>query len=148
MASFKRPLLTVLGCAAFVCAAVYVDLVLRARTAYLEGERRMAWIREPELKREALKAELSEAQQAIRKLGLPETQLRQRLSLAEFEHQERLKESDAKYAYVWYQTAVELFSPPDSKWVRLAREKLPVAKESWKKDLDARKIPYQDYMLE
>lgn len=148
MASFKRPLLTVLGCAGFVFAAVYVDLVLRARTAYLEGERRMEWIKSPELKRKALEAERAEAGEAIRKLGLPENQERQRLALADFEHQERLKESDAKYAYVWYQTAAELFSPPESKWVKLAREKLPAAKELWKKELDARKIPYKDYMLE
>lgn len=149
MASFnRRTLFTVLGCAGFVYAAVYVDLTLRARTAYLEGERRMEWRKNPALKKAALEAELAAAEKSIREAKLPESQLQQRLALARFEHEERLKESDAKYAYVWYQTAVELFSPPDSKWVRLSREKLPVAKELWKKELDERKIPYKDYMLE
>ena len=59
-----------------------------------------------------------------------------------------MKESSLKYAYVWFQTAVELFSPPESRWVALSREKMVLAKELWKKELDAKKIPYQDYMLE
>ncbi len=59
-----------------------------------------------------------------------------------------MKESSLKYAYVWFQTAVELFSPPESRWVVLSRQKMAVAKELWKKELAAKKIPYQDYMLE
>jgi len=148
VASFKKGALTALGCAAFVYAAVYVDLVLRARTAYLEGEKYMEWAAKPELKKAALEAELAEREKALRAEKLTAAELEQRLALARFEHGERVKESSYKYAYVWYQTAVELFSPPDSKWVRLAREKLPVAKELWKKELDAAKIPYKDYMLE
>jgi hypothetical protein len=148
VASFKKGALTALGCAAFVYAAVYVDLVLRARTAYLEGEKYMEWAAKPELKKAALEAELAEREKALRAEKLTAAELEQRLALARFEHEERVKESSYKYAYVWYQTAVELFSPPDSKWVRLAREKLPVAKELWKKELDAAKIPYKDYMLE
>lgn len=148
MESFKKTLAAVVGCAVFVLAAVYLDLVLRARSAYLEGEKYMEWAAKPELKKAALEAELAAREKALRASKLPAPQLEQRLALARFEHEERLKESSVKYAYVWYQTAVELFSPPESKWVRLSREKLPVAKELWKKELDAAKIPYKDYMLE
>ena len=56
--------------------------------------------------------------------------------------------NDWKMAYVWYQTAVEQFSPPDSRWVRMSKEKMPVALEKWKEDLRKRKIPFEDYMLE
>ena len=68
--------------------------------------------------------------------------------LLEFRYAQMAKESSIKYAYVWYQTAVDLFSPPESKWVRLSREKMPLAKERWKAELKAQKIPFEDYMLE
>ena len=55
---------------------------------------------------------------------------------------------DPKEAYAWYESAATLFVPPESKWSRLAREKMPLAKERWKKDLAARHIPFTDAMLE
>ena len=75
-------------------------------------------------------------------------QLEQRLFLARFDRDERMKESSLKYAYVWFQTACELFTPPESRWVVLSRQKMAETKELWKKELQAKKIPYQDYMLE
>lgn len=152
MASFRRGLLIALGCGAFIYAAAYADLVLRARSAYLEGEKYLEWDRKPELKKAALDAELADAEARIKARAADEklspALLEQRLRLARFERDERFKESSVKYAYVWFQTAAELFSPPESKWVRLSREKMVLAKELWKKELDAKKIPYQDYMLE
>jgi hypothetical protein len=59
-----------------------------------------------------------------------------------------MKESSLKYAYVWFQTAVELFSPPESRWVIRSRKRMAVVKGLWKKELDAKRISYQDYMLE
>ena len=56
--------------------------------------------------------------------------------------------NDWKMAYVWYQTAVEQFSPPNSKWVRMSKDKMPVALEKWKEDLRRKKIPFEDYMLQ
>jgi hypothetical protein len=58
------------------------------------------------------------------------------------------KENDWKMAYTWYQTAVEQFSPPNSKWVIMSKEKMPIALEKWKEDLRKKKIPFEDYMLE
>ncbi|MBI5242004.1 MAG: hypothetical protein HY926_16140 [Elusimicrobia bacterium] len=148
----RRGLLTVLACAAAVAGMVYADLWLRARSAYLEGEKYLEWDRRPELKVAHLDRQLAEKaarQRAERAAGrfAPE-ELEQRLALARFERDEAMKESSLKYACVWFQTAVELFSPPESRWVVLSRRRMAEAKELWKKELAAKKIPYQDYMLE
>jgi hypothetical protein len=58
------------------------------------------------------------------------------------------KASNPRDAYAWYQTAATLFVPPESRWSRLAREKMPLAKEKWKTDLQAKHIPFDDAMLE
>ena len=53
-----------------------------------------------------------------------------------------------KEAYAWYESAATLFVPPESKWSRMAREKMPLAKEKWKEDLRARHIPFDEAMLQ
>jgi len=50
-------------------------------------------------------------------------------------------------AYAWYESAATLFTPPESRWSRRAREKMPAAKEAWKADLRRRHIPFDDAML-
>ena len=70
------------------------------------------------------------------------------MELERFRRDEAVAESSVKYAYHWYKTAVELFSPPESRWVRLSREKMALTKDLWKQELDRRKIPYEEYMLE
>ena len=79
-----------------VYAIVCADVVLRARHAYLEGE----------------------------------------------------KAASPKEAYAWYESAATLFVPPESKWSRLAREKMPLAKEKWKAELKAKGISFTDAMLD
>jgi hypothetical protein len=152
VADLRRKSLLVLACVAAVYAMVYADVWLRARSAYLEGEKYLEWDHRPDLKAAALDRLLAEKQerlQAGRAAGrLSAAELDERLVLARFERDEAMKESSLKYAYVWFQTAVELFSPPESRWVVLSRRQMAVAKELWKKELDAKKIPYQDYMLE
>ncbi len=91
----KQLLWGILGALA-IYAIVCVDVVLRARQAYLEGE----------------------------------------------------KASSPKEAYAWYESAATLFVPPESKWSRLAREKMPLAKEKWKAELHAKHIPFTEAMLE
>jgi hypothetical protein len=148
----KKNLLTILACAAAVYGMVYADLVLRARRAYLEGEKYLQWDRNPELKKVALDAELAQTQRRLmadfKAERLGKSDLEQRMILARFTRDEAFNESSVKHAYVWFQTAVELFSPPESRWVVLARPKMTAAKELWRKELQAKKIPYQDYMLE
>ena len=152
MADLRRTSLTVLACILAVYGMVYADVWLRARSAYLEGEKYLEWDRRPELKAAYLDRVLAAKQarlQGDQTAGrITAAQLQERLALARFERDEASRESSLKYAYVWFQTAVELFSPPESRWVIRSLRQMAAAKELWKKELDAKKIPYQDYMLE
>ncbi len=96
MSPFRRRLLWCFLGTAAVYGMVCADVVLRARHAYLEGERA----------------------------------------------------SNPRDAYAWYESAATLFVPPESRWSRLAREKMPLARERWKADLRARHIPFDDAMLD
>ena len=150
--TWRRALLTAVGLLAFVYAAACADVVLRARSAYLEGEKWLSWSEHPELKKAHFDAELAERRrtfEAERVAGrLTAAEFDKKLGLATFERDQAVAESPLKYAYVWYQTAAELFTPPESRWTALSREKMKTTRELWKKELDAKKIPYQDYMLE
>jgi hypothetical protein len=130
----------------------YVDLVLRARSAYLEGMKYLEWEKSPEQKKAHFDAHLAGKEAALKSEAaagkLSQAELEERLELARFERDERVAESNYKYAYVWFQTAVELFTPPESSWVVLSRGKMAEIKELWKKELQAKRIPYKDYMLE
>jgi len=152
VSDLRRATLTVLAGILAVYGVVYADVWLRARSAYQEGEKYLEWDRRPELKAASLDRFLAEKQarlQTDEAAGrLTAVELEERLALARFERDEAMKESSLKYAYVWFQTAVELFSPPESRWVVRSRRQMAVAKELWKKELDAKKIPHQDYMLE
>ncbi len=140
------------ACLAAVYAIAYVDLILRARSAYLEGEKYLDWSAHPERKKAFFDQKLVEKEARLRAdfaAGkLTKDELDERLYLARFERDERVGESSLKYAFVWFQTGATLFTPPESKWVALSREKLAQTKELWKKELDAQHIPYQDYMFE
>jgi hypothetical protein len=144
--------LSVIGCIIAVYALIYVDVVLRARSAYLEGEKYWYWYDHPQAKKEALEKEFNEEKGALdKKLArnkITKEDYDRELEVDKFNFDSKLSESSIKYAYIWYQTVVELFSPPQSRWVKLAREKMPKAKELWKKELTEKKIPFEDYMLE
>ncbi len=148
----RRVLVAVLACAALVYAMAYVDLVLRARSAYLEGMKYLEWEKDPSLKKNFFDGELAVKEASFKSEltagRLSEADYEEKLELARFERDQRLAESSLKYAYVWFQTAVELFTPPESHWVVLSREQMAKTKELWKKELDAKHIPYKDYMLE
>jgi hypothetical protein len=150
--SLRRLVLAFAAGLAAVYGIAYADLVLRARSAYYEGEKYLEWERNPSLKKAYFDGLLKEKERKLRSdfdsRRLTAEELDQKLELARFERDERVAESSLKYAYTWFQTAVELFSPPESRWVVLCREKMTQTRELWKKELDAKKIPYQDYMLE
>jgi hypothetical protein len=57
------------------------------------------------------------------------------------------KAANPQEAYAWYESAATLFAPPESRWSRLAREKMPAAKEAWKTDLRRRRISFDEAML-
>lgn len=150
--SAARPLLIAAALIAAVYGMARVDLYYRSRSAYLEGEKWMEWSRKPELKKAHFDAELAaregELSRELAKGLLDKAAYDRKAGLARFERDQAVAESSLKYAYVWYQTAAELFSPPENRWSALARGKMGEARELWKKELDAQKIPYQDYMLE
>ncbi|MFA6092020.1 MAG: hypothetical protein WCU88_05300 [Elusimicrobiota bacterium] len=135
-----------------VYGMVYADLVLRARSAFLEGEKYMQWHAHPELKKTHYEAEFSrekarlDAEKAAGRMS--EAEHGQRLELERFRCGEAVSESSLKYAYHWYKTAGELFSPPQSRWVLRARARMPEALELWKAELRAKKIPFEDTLLE
>jgi hypothetical protein len=148
----RRTLAVVLACAAAVYAMAYVDLVLRARSAYLEGMKYLEWEKDPAPKRAYFDAELAKKEAGLKKEqaagSLSSADYDERLELARFERDQRMAESNLKYAYVWFRTGAELFSPPESRWVVLSRQEMAVTKDAWKKELEAKHIPYKDYMLE
>ncbi len=148
----RRVVLAVVACVAAVYGIAAADLWLRARTAYQEGEKYLLWDQRPELKAAHLDKLLAEDSARLRQDfasgRLPRGMLEERLALARFGRDEAMKESAVKFAYVWFKTAAELFSPPENRWTRLARGRMPVARNLWKKELELQKIPYQDYMLE
>jgi hypothetical protein len=139
-------------CVGLVYACIYCDVVLRARSAYLQGEKYRSWYENPALKKQALDARFAAEKAALDKKHaakkIADDEYQRQLEIAQFTRDRELEESSIKYAYIWYQTAVELFSPPESKWVKLSREKMPQAKELWKQELRAKNIPFEDYMLE
>jgi hypothetical protein len=144
-------LLTLVVIAAFY-GMVYADVVLRARAAWMEGEKYWRWSEHPDERQAYLQHQLNDEETELLKKQAsgaltPDGYARDK-ELLEFRYEQMRKESAMKYAYVWYQTAADLFSPPESKWVRLSREKMPLAKERWKAELKAQKIPFEDYMLD
>ncbi len=96
MTARRRLVLGVLGVAAALYGVVALDVVWRARHAYLEGE----------------------------------------------------KAANPRDAYAWYESAAHLFTPPESKWSKAARQKMPIVKERWKADLKAKGISVDEKMLE
>jgi hypothetical protein len=131
---------------------IYVDVTLRARHAYLQGEKYWGWHEHPQQKKLELGQEFNKEKlkldKKLAKNKITEEEYNRQLDIAKFNHERKIEESSIKYAYVWYQTTVELFSPPRSKWVRLARKKMPLAKEKWKEELKNKNIPFEEYMLE
>ena len=140
------------GTIALLYAMIYADVVLRARESYAEGEKYMRWHEHPEEKKAELdsKHEKSKAKldKELAKSKITRDEYDRQIEILQFDRGRQMEESSLKYAYVWYKTAYELFSPPESKWVRLSREKAPVAKAKWKEELRSKNIHFEEYMLE
>lgn len=150
--NLKKIFLTIIVAIGGVYILVYVDVVLRARSAYLEGEKYWRWHEHPEEKiaylNQQQEKELAALEKKFRQKKISSEEYEQQKEIIKFNYDRLRSESSIKYAYIWYQTAVELFSPPESKWVKLSREKMLKAKELWKEELRQKKIPFEEYMLE
>ncbi len=116
-----RYIVLFLFAAAFFIAAAYIDLALRGRSAYLKGEKYMALAMGPSLKKPAGTPPPAAGNHA------------EGLLLAKREFIEG--ESAAKYAYIWYRTAAESFSQPETRWTRMARSKAQDALALWNAEL-------------
>ncbi|MGA2090958.1 MAG: hypothetical protein ABSH12_05810 [Endomicrobiales bacterium] len=135
-----------------VYALVYVDVMLRARAAYNEGEKYWQWYEQPQLKEAALmkqkEAELKELAGQLSRAVITKEDFEKQREIVESNYVRKRQESSIKYAYFWYQTVGELFTPPQTRWSRMASHKMTIAKELWKKELIAKHVPFEDYMLE
>jgi hypothetical protein len=138
------------GAVIFFFSAAYLDLTLRARSAYLEGEKYMAWAKEPALKKDFFENTFSAGLTALKNGRTEEGgrgdgfEDKKNLLLAEKNF--KIGESSAKYAYIWYMDAAAYFPPTSTRWSRLARQKAPEALALWKTELKG-KTDFKDIML-
>jgi hypothetical protein len=142
MSSISRYCLFVLCGAVFFVSAARVDLALRARSAWLEGEKYSAWAADPARKARDIEEIFSPRFKALDKelaagrLSGPD--FKDRKNLLRTEKNFRAGESAAKYAYIWYKTAARDFTPPATRWSALAGEKTPAALALWEKETGLR----------
>lgn len=150
---FKSKLWVWLIAGAFsVLAIVYIDVQSRAKTAYLEAEKYMDWNAHPEKKKAyydtRFDREKADLARDLEQKKISQESFNEKLNAAQFDHDYALSESSLKYATQWYKDTYELFSPPESKWVKMAREKAPIALNLWKEELRAQKIPFDDHKFD
>lgn len=135
-----------------VYVMIRIDVIMRARHAYLEGEKYWTWHFQPQLKIDYLNKyfdnEIKKLKKQLDKNKIPKEEYERQLEILQFDKERQFEESSIKYAYIWYQTAVELFQPPKSRWVKLSQQKMEQAKQLWKEELTKKGIQYEDYMLE
>jgi len=142
----------VAGTIAVVYLMIYVDVRSRAREAFQEGVRYESWYNKPDIKKDFLEKKFTrekvELDNKLAKGKLTEQVYRQDLEILEFDHEQGIQESSIKYAYQWYKDTYELFSPPESVWVRKARLLAPAMKQKWREELREKNIPFEEYMLD
>jgi len=82
------------------------EMVRRAGREYNEGEKFMSFYKNPDLKKQYYDEKLKKKE------------------LTDPEYEMLMDDNSLKNAYVEYQTVVDLFTPPESKWVKMSRERL------------------------
>lgn len=96
------------------------ELVRRAKGAYTEGEKYYSWYQEPAKKKAYFDAELAAKR------------------VTQEQYELLMEDNDLKNAYVWYETAIELFQPPRSQWVVKSEERMKEVKpkyQAWLRSL-------------
>jgi hypothetical protein len=135
-----------------IYALVYWDVVSRAHEAHDRAETYMRWYRDPAAKtthfQQKFDGDRARLQSELDRKKISEKEFRRRLDALEFDRDFALSESSLKYAYQWYKDTYELFSPPESRWVKDARRKAPEVLEMWKQELRSQKVPFDDTMFE
>jgi len=120
--------LSVAGVWLFVNAASYVDVTLRARSAYLEGIKYLKWHSDPGVKKKALDLWIERAESKIPSSDEKDL-LRESLKT---QYEIKMKDNDAKNAYYWFKTVIETFQPPRSVYVKRAEKQIIIAEKLWK----------------
>ena len=135
-----------------VYGLVYMDVVSRAKESYLQAEKYMEWHLNPSLKKDYFEKQFlsnkGKLDKALSKKEIPENDYKDKLDALTFDRDNNIQESSLKYAYQYYKDTYELFTPPESKWVKMARLKTPRALELWKQELREQKIPFEDTNFE
>jgi hypothetical protein len=138
--------------AAVAYAMVYVDVLARAREAFHQAEKYERWEQNPEAKKQFYEEKFLKESARLEKRRadgeISAEEYEQDLEILKFDRDQALSESSVKYAYQWYKDTYELFSPPESKWVKAARFRAPAAKQRWREELQSRNIPFEEYMLD
>jgi hypothetical protein len=149
---YYKTIIIIVCCIILVYIFIYLDIFLRARSAYLEAEKYMDWYYHPEKKFEFIQKQAEKEKQKLDKLlakgKISQEEYKIKLELVEFNKQRQLEESSLKYAYIWYKTVIDLFSPPQTKWVKLAKQKIGQVKQMWKTELEQKGYKIEDYMIE
>ncbi len=150
--NFKRTVFLVLVGILLFYATIYIDIFFRARSAYLEAEKYFDWYKNPQKKQqfflEKYNKEKKQLDLLLLKNKIDKKEYDLKLELLDFKITQEQNESSLKYAYVWYKTAIELFSPPETKWIKLSKEKIEPVKQLWKKELESKGYKIEDYMVE
>ncbi|MCS7184695.1 MAG: hypothetical protein NZ870_02050 [bacterium] len=143
-----KKILKLIGVVAAIYLIVGFDVYMRAKEAYNQGMKYLNWHENPELKKEYYIKEYDKKLEKLKKKKLSDEEFKAELELLEFEKNEKIKESSIKYAYQWFKDCYELFSPPESIYVKKARLLAPECKMKWREELEAKKIPYEEYNLD
>jgi len=135
---------TALSIFVIMMVMVYVNVLSRARKAYMKARKSYEYYRNPEVKKKDLQERFSKEKAALEKrlnmgglqnaisriIGakgkISQEEFERQMEVLEGEQEMLLGENDLKYALVWHQTVVEMFCPPVSRYVR---DSLPRIKE-------------------
>jgi len=107
--TIKDKLIT--GCIIFAALLIAMfmiafDITKRAEHEFKEGEKFYTFYKAPDIKKQYYNDQL------INK------------KITEAEYEMYMEDNALKNAYVEYQTVIDLFTPPESKWVKLSRARL------------------------
>ena len=103
----------VLFCAAAVWFMARAEIVSRAKERYLIGERYYSWIQEPAKKKAYYDAKLAAGE------------------IDQLDYERLMEDSAVKNAFVEYETVIDLFQPPRSKWVVQAEKRMAEVKPQY-----------------
>ncbi|MCD6423789.1 MAG: hypothetical protein J7L42_06720 [Elusimicrobia bacterium] len=118
---YMKTILAVFGVWLLINGIIYVDIYLRAKSAYKKGIMYLKWHENPALKEKYLKNWRDKEISKIKGNDYKAEVLRKAI---EVQYQMRMEENPLKNAYFWFRTVVDCFSPPETKYVKLSKEKL------------------------